>query len=57
MDWELVIILVAILAGGSVSIMIVAMVVGAVRSTRHGVDWSHSSDRDFVPWDEDEGDN
>ncbi len=50
MDWKL---LVAIFAAGFICIMIISMIVGAVRSTRGGLDWDHHSDRAFQPWDDD----
>ncbi len=51
MDWK---ILVAVIVGGTISIMIISMIVGAVRSTRGGLDWDHRSDRSFAPWDDEE---
>jgi hypothetical protein len=51
MDWKLI---VAIIAAGSIGIMIVSMIVGSVRSTRGGLDWDHTTDRNFRPWDDDD---
>ncbi|MEQ7126696.1 hypothetical protein ABN034_19455 [Actinopolymorpha sp. B11F2] len=51
MDWK---ILVAIFAAGAISIMIISMIVGSVRSTRGGLDWDHTTDRAFHPWDDDD---
>ena len=51
MDWK---ILVAVFAAGSISIMIITMIVGAVRSTRGGLDWDHRADHAFAPWDDDD---
>lgn len=51
MDWK---ILVAIFAAGFISVMIISMIVGAVRSTKGGLDWDHNADRSFRPWDDDD---
>jgi hypothetical protein len=51
MDWK---ILVAAFVAGAICIMIISMIVGTVRSTRGGLDWDHTSDRQFAPWDDDD---
>ncbi|HEY6738120.1 MAG TPA: hypothetical protein VI076_04670 [Actinopolymorphaceae bacterium] len=47
-------IVLAALAAGTVIAVIVGMIVGTVRSTREGVDWSASHDRGFLPWNDDD---
>ncbi|HEY6739209.1 MAG TPA: hypothetical protein VI076_10200 [Actinopolymorphaceae bacterium] len=42
--------IVAALAAASVITMIVAMIVGSVRSSRGDLDWSHTKDDEFLPW-------
>ncbi|GAA2759171.1 hypothetical protein GCM10009872_45310 [Actinopolymorpha rutila] len=49
MDWKVV---VAIVVAGFVCLMILFMIIGAVRSTRGGLDWDHTADSGFRPWDE-----
>lgn len=51
MGWK---ILVAIIVAGSVTIMIISMMVGTIRSTRGGLDWDHTTDRRFHPWEDDD---
>ncbi len=58
MDWHLFKIVVALVAIVLVTAMIITMIVGSVRSTagrrRRRVEWSHTTDRDFLPWEEDD---
>lgn len=56
MPWPVLTIVVAILAAG-ISAMIITMIVGAVRSTRGPSDWDHSTDAEFLPWNDDDGDS
>jgi hypothetical protein len=51
MGWK---IFVAIIVAGFVCFMIIAMMVGAIRSTRGGIDWDHTTDRRFRPWDDED---
>lgn len=54
MNWEVVRIVIAVLAVCAVFGVIIGMIVGAVRSTRGGSDWSAQSDRGFMPWNDDD---
>ncbi|GAB3430003.1 hypothetical protein [Flindersiella endophytica] len=53
MGWSVVPIVVAVVAAIAVITMITAMIVGSVRNTRGDKDWSHSKDKDFLPWGKD----
>jgi len=56
MNWSVVAVIVAFVAAASVISMIVAMIVGSVRSSRGDLDWSHTKDKDFLPWNAEDDD-